>query len=82
MSIKVGDTVTWRKAGRPGFEPLGVTGCKVLDFGTAENGEPAAVIEAMGQRVNAYVKDLHPETGSDFDAWRSGYPEDFDDTTY
>jgi plastocyanin len=62
MNIKVGDTVTWRKAGRPGFEPLGVANCKVVAFGTTENGEPAATIEALGQEVNAYVKDLHPQS--------------------
>lgn len=62
-TLKVGDMVRWQKDPGPDakFVPLGVSHCKVIDFGTAENGEPAAVIEAMGERVNAYVKDLHPE---------------------
>jgi hypothetical protein len=61
MNIKPGDVVTWRKATTKSFEPLGIANCKVIALGTAENGEPAATIEAMGQEVNAYVKDLHPE---------------------
>ncbi len=60
--IKPGDIVTWRKVVPAGtHEPLGITNCKVVALGTAENGEPAATIEALGQEVNAYVKDLHPQ---------------------
>ena len=61
MDIKIGDLVTWREAPTERFDPLGVAHCKVIAFGTAENGESAATIEEWGQQVNAYVKDLHPE---------------------
>jgi hypothetical protein len=59
--VQVGDLVTWRKAGRPGFEPLGIANCKVIELGESEGGEPAALIEAMGQQVGALIRDLHPQ---------------------
>jgi hypothetical protein len=56
--VKVGDKVLWRKADKPNM--LGVAGCKVTALGKTEDGQDAAEIEFMGQRVNALVADLQP----------------------
>jgi hypothetical protein len=62
--IKVGDIVTWRsgKSKTKGFMPMGISGCKVIGFGEAENGKPAATLDTgrFGE-VNAYVADLELE---------------------
>jgi hypothetical protein len=55
--IKVGDVVTWQTAPNS----LGIANCTVISFGTAFNGEPAATIEALGQRANAYIDQLHKD---------------------
>jgi uncharacterized protein YijF (DUF1287 family) len=42
MDIKPGDIVTWRKPPTKTFEPMGVTGCKVLELGhVSMDGKPA-----------------------------------------
>jgi hypothetical protein len=58
--IKVGDFVTWRSAGNP--NALGITGCKVVELGEAEDGRKAARLD-MGQfgEACAAVDDLVPE---------------------
>ena len=50
ITIKVGDTVTWKKAATPSkdLDPFGIAGCKVVKLGKSENGEPAALIEVFG----------------------------------
>lgn len=60
--VKVGDVVTWRgKAKSDKYEPLGVANCKVLEIGETSDGEPAALIEALGQQVGARLSDLYLE---------------------
>lgn len=60
--IKVGDTVTWRKPPTKTFEPMGVTGCRVVELGhISTDGRPAAIIEAFDQKLPVLVADLHPE---------------------
>lgn len=61
--LRVGDTVTWRNAPKPGTSivPVGVTGCKIISFGVDENGRDAALIEVLDQQVGAWLDDLHPE---------------------
>ena len=56
--VKVGDKVLWRTADKP--NAIGVAGCKVTKLGKTEDGQDAAEIEFMGQRVNALVADLQP----------------------
>lgn len=60
MSIKVGQFVTWRSANNP--NALGFTGCKVLELGETEDGQPAAKLDCgrFGE-ANALVSELHPE---------------------
>lgn len=63
MDIKPGDIVTWRKPTTKDFEPMGVTGCTVLELGhTSMDGKPAAIIEAFGEKLPVLVSDLHPES--------------------
>ena len=64
MTIKVGDTVTWRKADRPseGLDPFGVAGCTVVKLGESEAGEPAALIAVLGGGTcGALLADLHKD---------------------
>jgi len=58
--IKVGDFVTWRSSKNP--NALGVTGCKVLELGEAEDGRKAARLD-MGQfgEACAAIDDLKVE---------------------
>jgi hypothetical protein len=60
--IKVGDYVTWRP--RPNAMP--VTGCKVLEFGETEDGQPAARLDCgrLGE-INALVEHLTLESDQD-----------------
>lgn len=55
--VRVGDIVTWRKAGHK--HAIGVARCEVLELGQDEHGKPAALILALGQMVGALVEDLH-----------------------
>jgi len=64
MTIKVGDTVTWRKADSPseGLDPVGVVGCKVVKLRETEDGEPAALIAVLGGGTcGALLADLHKD---------------------
>lgn len=67
MSIEVGDVVIWRhgKSKCKTGLPLGIQGCKVLEIGVAQDGEPAARLELPPyfaglhkDACNAYVADL------------------------
>ena len=67
MTIKVGDVVIWRhgKSKSKTCLPLGIEGCKVLELGTAQDGQPAAKLELPEffaglhkDACNAYVADL------------------------
>lgn len=73
-SFKVGDVVTWASTqsklrkkppmeGTAEFTPMRVVGCKIVELGhtAADTGEPAAVIEAMGQKISVRVADLTRE---------------------
>ena len=72
MTIKVGDIVTWRHGkyrAKPGFVPLGIVGCEVLELGVSEDGRPAARLKLppffgdLRDAANAYITDLEPENG-------------------
>lgn len=71
-TIKVGDTVTWRhgKSKSKRNLPLGIAGCKVLEIGVGEDGEPAAKLKLppffgslTADACNGYVADLEVEHG-------------------
>ena len=55
--IEVGDIVTWRSAPNA----LGIANCKVLKLGEDEHGNPAALIDALGQQAGALIAHLHHE---------------------
>jgi hypothetical protein len=64
MTINVGDTVTWRRAGSPSesLDPIGVAGCTVVKLGESEDGEPAALIAVLGGGTcGALLADLHKD---------------------
>jgi hypothetical protein len=67
MAIEVGDIVTWRsgKSKAKKNVPLGVAGCKVLELGSTERGEPAAVLKLPPffgvDTANGYVADLEKD---------------------
>ena len=62
MAMKIGDLVTWRSAPtKDSHEPLGIANCRIIEFGKAEDGAPAALIEVFGEKVGARVADLHPQ---------------------
>lgn len=68
MTFKVGDIVTWRSGRSKSKEtlPMAVAGCRIMAFGTAENGEPAATLQIPGfnlpdEECNAYLSDLEPQ---------------------
>ena len=62
MDIKVGDIVTWRKPSTKTFQPMGVTGCKVLELDhVSMDGQPAALIEAFGEKLPVLISELHFE---------------------
>lgn len=64
-SFKVGDVVTWQEASKrePLMKTMAVRGCKIVELGhtAADTGEPAAVVEAMGQKMPVRVADLTRE---------------------
>ena len=59
--LKIGDLVTWRKASKPGSHilPMGVANCKILAFGISTEGRQVAMINAVGRKVGALVRDLY-----------------------
>jgi len=64
MTIKVGDTVTWRRAGSTNarLDPMSVAGCKVVKLRESEDGEPAALIAVLGGGMcGALLADLHKD---------------------
>ena len=70
MTIKVGDTVTWRhgKSKATHHVPLGIAGCEVLELGTSTDGQPAAKLKLPpffgnlpDDAYNGYVADLEKD---------------------
>lgn len=66
--IRIGDTVTWRKKVDRGHIPIGIGSCRIIEFGTSTEGQPAALIElprpfqeddGSPMRVGARIEDLH-----------------------
>jgi hypothetical protein len=57
--IQVGDVVTWR----PKPNALAIAGCKVLELGETETGQPAAELDCGRLGIaNALVEHLTKET--------------------
>jgi hypothetical protein len=60
--IEVGQFVTVQPPSTKTGQPLGISGCKVLEFGETEDGKPAARLDGgIFGEFCALVADLQPE---------------------
>lgn len=56
-AVEVGDVVLWRDHSNP--HALGIANCEVVELGQDKDGNPVAMILALGEKVGALVADLH-----------------------